>query len=82
MVEEVDLIEGEKNISCSDLDQDARALRASLSDAISGRPSSLALSAYSRHMPSKNAKLPRLTVVGIDVHGFEQPELHEIPIYE
>lgn len=83
MVEEVDLPEGEQNISCSDLDRDVRASKASLSDAISGRPSSLALSAYSRHMPSKNAKLPRLTVVGIEEQGYyQQPELHEIPIYE
>ena len=83
MVEEVDLPEGQQDISCSDLAADFRASNSSLSDAVSGRPPSIALSANSRHMQSKNAKLPRLTVVGIEEQGhFQPPELHEIPIYE
>ena len=83
MVEEVDLPKGEQNISCSDLDRDVRASKASPSDAISGRPSNSALSAYSRHMTSKNAKLPHLTVIGIkEPENYQQPELAEIPIYE
>jgi len=82
-LEEENLQEFKRGISCSDLDNAAVGSRASLSDAISGRPSSIALSGYSRHVTSKDVKLPRLTVVGIEEQGYyQQPELNEIPIYE